>query len=324
MKRPFVFMSIATLLLGMGFLIIQAQPAHAVNATLQQVARLIRGAQLYDDWTQLSATPPPAGNHPIWDRQTTNTRAGIDTWRCASCHGWDYEGKDGAFGSGANYTGFPGVYDAQSQSLERLQQVLSGSNDSEHDFTPYLSSADLAALSTFIRDGVIDDSRFIDPLTLKPIGGDLDHGKTLYDQGCASCHGEDGQKIAFRYEGQTVTLGTLAIQDPWRFLHRTRFGTARAPEMTIGLNLGWSPQDGRDVLLFSQTFPTGGERPLEPSLAGQQPAPPVQPGGPASNFFTGILTAFGAMATSLGFALVLGGLLVGILLLVVWSIRNRN
>ncbi len=324
MKRLFFLTCIAILMLGMGLIILQAQPAHAFNATFQQIDQVIRGAQLYDDWTQLSAAVPPAGNHPIWGRQTTNTRSGIETWRCVACHGWDYEGKDGAFGSGANYTGFPGVYAAQSRSAQSLQQVLSGGSDPEHDFSPYLDSADLVALSAFIRDGVIDDTRFIDPLTRKPIGGDLENGTNLYAQGCASCHGEDGRKIAFRYEGQTVTLSSLAIQDPWRFLHRTRFGTARAPEMTIGLNLAWSPQDGRDVLLYAQTFPADSGQPLAPSLPDQPSAPATQPGGPASNFLTGILTALGAMATSLGFALILGGSLVGILLLVVWSIRNRK
>ncbi len=324
MKRPLILTCIAILMLGMGLIILQAQPAHAFNTTFQQIDQVIRGAQLYDDWTQLSNTAPPAGSHPIWGRQTNNTRSGVETWRCVACHGWDYEGKDGAFGSGANYTGFPGVFAAQSKSLEALQQVLSGRSDPEHDFSVYLSREDMTALSVFIRDGVIDDSRFIDPVTRKPIEGDLQNGKELYAQGCASCHGEDGQKIAFRYEGQTVTLSTLAIQDPWRFLHRTRFGTARAPEMTVGLNLGWSPQDGRDVLMYAQTFPTDSGQPLPPSLSDQPSTPAPQPGGPASNFVTGILTALGAMITSLGFALVLGGLLVGILLLVVWSIRNRK
>jgi len=94
--------------------------------------------------------------------------------------------------------------------------------------------------------------------------------------------------------------------------------------MTIGLNLGWSPQEGRDVLLYAQTFAAGLEQPPSPSM-GDQPSGTVgQPGGPANNLITGILTALGAMAASLGFALVLGGLLVGILLLVVWSIRNRK
>ena len=36
-------------------------------------------------------------------------RAGADTWRCKECHGWDYAGKDGAYGSGDHRTGIVGV-----------------------------------------------------------------------------------------------------------------------------------------------------------------------------------------------------------------------
>lgn len=324
MSKPFLFTLIAILMLATGLTALYSQPALAFNSIFQADEQLVRGAQLYDDWTQVTGITPPQGNHPIWARQTTNTRSGVDTWRCVSCHGWDYLGKDGSFASGANYTGFPGVYASQSQPLDELKAALSGKKDPQHDFSTYLSDADLTALAVFIRQGVIDDSRFIDPVSLKPIGGDLQNGKDLYEQGCASCHGADGQKITFRYEGQTVSLATLAVRDPWRFLHRTRFGTARAPEMTIGLNLGWSPQEGRDVLLYAQTFAAGLEQPPSPSMGDQPSGTVSQPGGPANNLITGILTALGAMAASLGFALVLGGLLVGILLLVVWSIRNRK
>ncbi|MEW6504003.1 MAG: c-type cytochrome [Chloroflexota bacterium] len=324
MSKPIRIPLIVILMLATGLIVFHFQSALAFNTLFQPDEQLVRGAQLYDDWTQVTGQAPPEGSHPIWSRQTTNTRSGVDTWRCVSCHGWDYQGKDGAFASGANYTGFPGVYDAQSLPLDELKAILSGQKDPQHDFTPYLNDADLTALAIFIRQGVIDDNRFIDPVSLKPIGGDLQNGKALYEQGCASCHGSDGQTITFRYEGQTVSLGTLAVQDPWRFLHRTRFGTARAPQMTIGLNLGWSPQEGRDVLLYAQTFATGLEQPLGPSLGDQPGGIVSQPGGPANNIITGILTALGAMAASLGFAIVLGSLLVGILLLVVWSIRNRK
>ncbi len=324
MSKPIRIPLIVILMLATGLIVFHFQSALAFNTLFQPDEQLVRGAQLYDDWTQVTGQAPPEGSHPIWARQTTNTRSGVDTWRCVSCHGWDYQGKDGAFASGANYTGFPGVYDAQSLPLDELKAILSGQKDPQHDFTPYLNDADLTALAIFIRQGVIDDNRFIDPVSLKPIGGDLQNGKALYEQGCASCHGSDGQTITFRYEGQTVSLGTLAVQDPWRFLHRTRFGTARAPQMTIGLNLGWSPQEGRDVLLYAQTFATGLEQPLGPSLGDQPGGIVSQPGGPANNIITGILTALGAMAASLGFAIVLGSLLVGILLLVVWSIRNRK
>jgi hypothetical protein len=326
MKQRFMFGSFAILILVIGFSLAssQIQSVAAFTALFQQNEELVRGAQLYDNWLVVTQSDAPSGNHPIWSRQTDNTRSGEDTWLCVSCHGWDYQGKDGAYRSGTNYTGFPGVFQPISKSEIEFRAILQGQDDQEHNFSTYLSNGDLDALIVFLQDGVIDDNVFIDPVSLKVLNGDLDNGKRLYDTGCASCHGADGQMISFRYEGQTIVLGTLAEQDPWRFLHRTRFGTARAPEMTIGFNLGWSAQDGRDVLLYSQTFPTGRTQPGGPSMPEGPAGETTQPGGPARNIITGILTALAAMATGLGFALVLGGLLIGTLLLVVWLMRGRK
>ena len=326
MKQRYVYVSFAILILAIGLSLAssQIQTVMAFTSLFQQDHQLVRGAQLYDDWLTITQTDAPTGDHPIWSRQTGNTRSGEDTWLCASCHGWDYLGKDGAYRSGANYTGFPGVYQAIKKSERELRTILQGELDPEHDFSGYLNNEDIDALIVFLQDGVIDDTVFIDPVSLQVLNGDLDHGKQLYEAGCASCHGPDGQTIRFRYEGQTVVLGTLAEQDPWRFLHRTRFGTARAPEMVIGSDLGWTADDGRDVLLYSQTFPTGLTPSNGPSMTNEDQDQAAQPGGPAGNWITGILTALAAMATSLGFAVILGGFLIGTLLLVVWLIRGRK
>jgi hypothetical protein len=54
------------------------------------------------------------------------------------------------------------------------------------------------------------------------------------------------------------------------------------------------------------------------------PGPAEQPGGPARNIFSGILTGLGAMATSLGFAIALGVVLIAVIFLVVWLLRGRS
>jgi cytochrome c553 len=284
----------------------------------------VRGALLYDDWMQVKGVAAPSGNHPIWGRQSSNTRSGPDTWRCVSCHGWDYQGKDGAWSSGADYTGFPGVYAARNLPISSLVGILQGAGDPEHDFSAYLSPEDRNALAVFIREGLVDDNQYIDRVSRRVIGGNVEHGKALYEQTCATCHGDDGLKITFRYEGMQVSLATLAVQDPWRFLHRTRFGVARAPEMPIGATLGWTAQDGRDVLAYAQGLAPLPEAALTPALLGRETTPAAQPGGPAQTIVGGILTALGAITTGLGFALLLGALLVGILLVVVWIIRTRK
>ncbi len=284
---------------------------------------VIAGAQLYDDWTVVSAGGQiPTGSHPIWARQSQNTQSGVDTWRCISCHGWDYQGNDGAFRSGAYATGFPGVLEAAAMDTPSLVANLSGAEDPQHDFTPFLTTTELEQLAVFLQAGLIDDNQYINTVSRKVTSGDITNGRLKYEESCLSCHGEDGSLAPFRYEGNQITLGTLAVQDPWRFLHRTRFGTARAPEMPVGAALGWSPLDGRDVLLYAQTnFPTGFES--DPQTPGAI-EPVENQGGPAQNWITGILTAFGAMTVSLGFALLIGAALIGIILLLVWLLRNQK
>lgn len=308
------------------FVIVLLVTAGWQAATAQSTAPTdeVRGAMLYDDWIAIQGVQPPAGNMPLWSRQTTNTRSGADTWRCVSCHGWDYQGKDGAYRSGSNYTGFAGVYAAaQRLSEEEIVSVLKGKNEPEHDFSTYLDDAAISALAKFIKTSLVDDGDYIDPQTLAVKNGDAVRGKTLFNEQCASCHGADGAKISFRFEGRDATLGTIAVIDPWRFLHKTRFGTP-GTDMIIGAGLGWTAEEGRDVLLYAQTLPSGlAQAEQGGSLSGVTPAPQSPP-GQSSSIFVGLVTALGAMVTSLGFAVIFGASLVGVIFLVVWLLRERR
>ncbi|HZW04476.1 MAG TPA: c-type cytochrome, partial [Anaerolineaceae bacterium] len=298
MTRFSLYLSIAVLVLAVFG---TASRPLSAQRLAQEEDPVVRGARLYDDWMEVLGEQAPAGDHPIWERQTANTRSGPDTWRCVSCHGWDYQGAEGANASGPNFTGFPGVFQTQDWSDEEIADALDAGLDEAHDFVPPLTEADVSAVAAFLQEGLIDDNEFIDPVSRTVIEGDAAAGEERYGEACASCHGEDGTELTFRYEGQDVSLGTVAVQDPWRFLHRTRFGVARAPEMPVGYELGWTPQDGRDVLAFAQGLPTGFEGlGSTPSFEDGQ-APGGEPGGPAQNLVTGILTAIGAMVTSLGF-----------------------
>lgn len=287
----------------------------------QEEGNLVRGAMLYDKWYAVLGVDAPKGDHPLWATQSTNTRSGEDTWRCVTCHGWDYQGKDGANREGSSgYTGFPGVYAASERlSEEELFKVVSGGAGEAHDFSAYLDEASRRDLALFLKKGLVDDSQYIDPVSLKVIGGDAPHGKQLFDAQCARCHGEDGNLLPFRIGGSNVGLGELSTVDPWRFLAKTRFGTP-GTDMVIGYDLGWQAQDGRDVLAYARSLAKSEVQ--APSL-GQDGQTGQPKAGPANNIFTGILTAFGAMATGLGFAVLLGGFLVGVIFLVVWVIRGR-
>ena len=281
-----------------------------------------RGAQLYDRWYAVLGVSAPDGDMPIWARQTTNTRSGPETWRCAECHGWDYMGVRGVYGSGSHFTGFPSVKDAVATlDHEEIVSHLRGEKDPGHDFSAYLSEPDMYALAAFLKSGLIDDEMYINPVTLRVRGGDLEHGRTLFESTCLACHGANGDRLIFRTEGYDETLGALADRDPYRFLHRSRFGVA-GTDMPVGFDLGWTVEDGRDVLLYVQTLPTGQELDaLAP--AGQSVGPNDPLGGPASDLWTGILTGMAAFLGTIGGSLLFLGVLIVLGVLVVAAMRRR-
>ena len=284
---------------------------------------IVRGAQLFDKWYAVLGVNPPKGNMPIWNRQTTNTRSGGDTWRCSECHGWDYRGSQGEYQAGSHYTGFPDLWMlVQDLEVKDIVDHLNGALDPAHDFSVYLDDPALTQLAFFLKSGIIDDSTYINPTSLRVIDADLTHGKELFQSTCTRCHGDDGKEIVFRTEGINEYLGSVANRDPFRFLHRTRFGVA-GMDMPVGMSLGWQPTDGRDVLAYAQTLPTGGEIITEPNQ-NQQKTPAPQLGGPAKNLWTGILTGLGTMV-GMG---VLAGVFIGgfilMALIVVVIFRRRG
>lgn len=304
------------------FALLAAGAAYASDAT-PFPEDIVRGAQLYDRWYAVLGVDPPVGNMPIWSRQSTNTRSGADTWRCSECHGWDYKGAQGEYQAGSHYTGFPNLWQlAQPLSTDEIVSHLKGALDPAHDFSPYLDDTSLNQLAEFLKFGIIDDSLYIDPVSLHVRGPDVSHGKELYQSTCSSCHGEDGKQIVFKIEGISEYLGRLANRDPWRFLHRTRYGVA-GTDMPVGVNLGWQPEDGRDVLAYAQTLPTGGEILAQPT---RNPAETPQPllGGPSQTLLSGLLTGVRSIAGLLIVSAAFIGGFIFIALVVVFIFRRRG
>ncbi|UCD99094.1 MAG: cytochrome c [Chloroflexota bacterium] len=210
------------------------------------------GGRLYDKWWTEAGVDEPSGDQPVWATQTTNTRSGGDTWRCKECHGWDYMGAAGAYGSGSHFTGFPGVFDVQSESAEALVAILDGSANPDHDFSAMGEEA-LNNLVTFLKTGLIDMSTLVDAETKAPVGGDAANGEALY-AACAGCHGEDGRAVNFGDDEEPEYVATIALDNPWEFLHKVRAGQP-GTAMPASLDLGWSTGELLDLLAFAQTLP---------------------------------------------------------------------
>jgi len=212
----------------------------------------VTGGLLYDKWWTVTGADAPVGDHPLWATQSTNTRTGADTWRCKECHGWDYKGADGAYGSGSHFTGFPGILDATSKSSEELLAWLNGEANPDHDFSVVVDEMALDALVAFIQQEMFDISMYVNEDGT--VAGDADAGRSLYAGTCARCHGADGKIYNFGSEDKPEYVGTLAVDNPWEVFHKVAVGQPGAP-MPGALALGWTPQQIADVVAFAQTLP---------------------------------------------------------------------
>ncbi len=218
----------------------------AYSQSLPATSPVSEGGLLYDKWWAALGADEPEGDQPLWATQETNVREGVDTWRCKECHGWDYKGVDGAYGSGSHTTGFAGVFDAASMSAADLTDWLNGTTNPEHDFSAYLEEGQINQLVAFIQAGTVDTAEFINED--KSINGDPDNGQTLYNGACKRCHGENGISEEF-------VMSTLSNDNPWEVYHKISFGHP-GEDMPAGVNFGWSTQDMVDILSYIQTLPT--------------------------------------------------------------------
>ena len=215
----------------------------------------IRGGLLYDAWWAVLELDKPTTDQPLWKTQTTNTRSGADTWRCKECHGWDYLGKDGRYGSGSHATGFPGVMGVAGTDPNQIRAMLEGSTNPDHDFSTMMDEQALTDLALFLSQGLIDDSTIVSD-DAAPVNGNAIAGQTLFEDNCAACHGPQGTAINFAGDDEPEYIGTLGLDNPWEFLHKVRLGQPGVPSMSSGLDPGWTTQDYADMLAYVQGLPT--------------------------------------------------------------------
>lgn len=230
----------------------------------------IRGGRLYDRWWSQTATSEPVTDHPLWEFRpdmASNVAAGGTTWRCKECHGWDYKGVSGQYGSGPHRTGFGGILDTTLSApdiFNLLKEPPSNGGGAGmhngHDYGTVLSDGSINDLVAFVLLGSVDDADFIEPGS-KAFLGDPQAGQLNYSTGgtssqCGSCHGPQGADINFGTVQNPEYLGTTAVNDPWEFLHRARMGFPGTP-MQGWLANGGTDQGAADIGRYAQlNFPT--------------------------------------------------------------------
>jgi cytochrome c553 len=182
----------------------------------------VRGGALYDRWWAVTRRDEPVEEHPLWASRpdTQSTATGADTWRCKECHGWDYAGVDGAYGSGSHRTGFAGILGTE-KSNSAIIELLA--DPAGHAYGEVLDEQSLADLAAFVRDGTMDTTSII--ASDGAFTGDVRIGQTIFERACLQCHGSDGLRTPPGADEQFASFpGLIANDNPQEFLHKVRFG----------------------------------------------------------------------------------------------------
>ena len=224
----------------------------AYSQGLPDSSPIVEGGVLYDKWWVALGVEKPEDDHPLWATQSNNARSGADTWRCKECHGWDYKGAEGAYGSGSHFTGFEGILGASTLSSQELTDWMDGSANEDHDFSAFLGDDQITMLVAFMQKGPVDVAPFIN--ADKTVNGDPTNGKKIFDAGCQRCHGEDGKRIKFGDADDSDCVGTVAADNPWEYFHKASFGHP-GTHMPSGIDLGLSVQERADLTSYGQTLP---------------------------------------------------------------------
>jgi len=241
--------AVTSLAAGIGLAFgIAAGSAIADDSSETEVFQVSRGGQIYDNWMSALEADSPKTTHPSYP--AVGKKKGADTWRCKECHGWDYKGKDGAYGKGSHFSGISGIRDWVGRNPADVVKVI---RDATHQYSEATISAKAAdKLGLFVVLGQMDMDQYIDRKT-KAARGDPARGARLYQTVCSICHGFDGREINFSDEPKVEFVGTIANDNPWEALHKIRNGQPGVAMVAMG---ALSIQDQVDILAYTQTLPT--------------------------------------------------------------------
>lgn len=204
----------------------KANAEDKVAAKPGQAAEISRGGRLYDNHWSTSSQRIPSTRNPEYP--PGEPPQGLTTWRCVSCHGWDYLGSAGHLGKTG--PGFPPIRTAVGRPPQEIagffknspehQKVLAGLPDGELDY-----------LALFLCCGQHDINALLDGEGNAK--GDPLKGQDIYENSCSRCHQADGKAPLYGESGDVSSLGWIARERPEQALHKIRNGVPNADMLSL-------------------------------------------------------------------------------------------
>lgn len=205
------------------------------------------GGRLYDHWADVLDTELPTTTHPAWPAANT-AHDGAVTWRCKSCHGWDYRGAEGKYATGSYATGIRGVAGMAGAEIEAIMALL---GDDTHRYGDDLLPVEAKRrLAIFVSQGLDETPRWV--ALDGTVTGDADLGRGIFQNICASCHGFAGKALDWGEPGEPAYVGTEANANPWEVSHKIRNGHPGTEMIALRV---FPPETAAAVLAYAQTLP---------------------------------------------------------------------
>ncbi len=187
------------------------------------------GGRLYDDLWAMSGEIPPGGRNPGYP--SADGMSDADTWRCVTCHGWDYAGSGPETKNDRGEPGIrqPGLRHLDGASPPRMLELFSTAHpDYANDL---VSGLPMELLLLFVSAGQYKRETFL------PAGSvsdeQLKSGQDIYEGVCMSCHGPSGTGGLDGKPGLRQSLGWLARHRPERTLHKIINGVPGRSMVTL-------------------------------------------------------------------------------------------
>jgi mono/diheme cytochrome c family protein len=192
-----------------------------------EVAILSLGGRLYDNHWAVLGRRPPSRWQPLFPQNVKI--APSETWRCVSCHGWDYRGAEGHLGKVSKDPALKSLAGVAGRDPQQIVATLESAPHNE--ITANMPPALLLALAKFLSYGQQDMADLVD--AEGKATGDPMHGKDIFEGTCARCHDADGKAPIYGEQGDQPSLGWIVRHRPEQAVHKIRNGVPVADMLSL-------------------------------------------------------------------------------------------
>ncbi len=204
------------------------------------------GGKLYDNVWLETGKSPPDGRNPAYPAAIDMVSG--NTWRCVSCHGWDYLGRDGHLGRVSSSATFASLRQSAGKPVSEIADKLRSGDHAK--MVDSIGKAQVEALALFISIGQRDVTGVVEGGKSKGVAL---RGKDIFEGACVSCHNADGKAYIEGESGDRPALGWVALNKPEQALHKITNGVPGADMLSLRF---LSESQIADLLSYLQTLDT--------------------------------------------------------------------